>query len=86
MQTATHTDPPFSANRLQTPKNLEEQLLLKRFSQGESSAFWELWQRHLDYLYYRCLGWMGGNPTDAEDALSRAMLKAEKKLPILSLH
>ena len=38
--------------------------------------FWQLWQEYRDYLYSRCLKWMGGNPMEAEDALSRAMLKA----------
>ncbi|AOY82773.2 sigma-70 family RNA polymerase sigma factor [Moorena producens JHB] len=47
------------------------------FSQKE---FWQQWQQYQDYLYRRCLRWMGGNPTDAEDALSRAMLKAWEKV------
>ncbi|MCU0545758.1 MAG: sigma-70 family RNA polymerase sigma factor [Oscillatoriaceae cyanobacterium Prado104] len=41
--------------------------------------FWPLWQQHQDYLYRCCCKWMG-NPTDAEDALSRAMLKAWEKV------
>jgi RNA polymerase sigma-70 factor (ECF subfamily) len=44
-------------------------------------AFWQLWQQNRDYLYRCCLRWMGGNPTDAEEVLSRAMLKAWDKLP-----
>ncbi|NEO76884.1 sigma-70 family RNA polymerase sigma factor [Moorena sp. SIO4G3] len=47
------------------------------FSEKE---FWQQWQQYQDYLYHRCLRWMGGNPTDAEDALSRAMLKAWEKV------
>ena len=42
--------------------------------------FWQLWQEYRDYLYARCLKWMGGNPMEAEDALSRAMLKAWEKV------
>ncbi|MEG4811906.1 sigma-70 family RNA polymerase sigma factor [Microcoleus sp. F8-D3] len=42
------------------------------------SAFWKLWQDNQDYLYRCCRKWMG-NPTDADDALSRAMLKAWEK-------
>jgi RNA polymerase sigma factor (sigma-70 family) len=42
--------------------------------------FWVQWQEHRDYLSRCCIKWMGGNPTDAEDALSRAMLKAWEKL------
>ena len=44
------------------------------------SDFWQLWQEYRDYLYARCLKWMGGNPMEAEDALSRAMLKAWEKV------
>lgn len=43
------------------------------------SNFWQQWQHYRDYLYRCCIKWMGGNPTDAEDALSRAMLKAWEK-------
>ena len=41
--------------------------------------FWQQWQQYQDYLYHCCVKWMGGNSTDAEDALSRAMLKAWEK-------
>ncbi|XWK91082.1 MAG: sigma-70 family RNA polymerase sigma factor [Phormidium sp.] len=44
------------------------------------SAFWQLWQQHHDYLYRCCVKWMEGNTAEAEDALSRAMLKAWEKL------
>ncbi|MEH1865090.1 MAG: sigma-70 family RNA polymerase sigma factor [Nostoc sp.] len=45
-----------------------------------SEAFWQLWEQYRDELYRRCIKWIGGNPTDAEDALSRAMLKAWEKV------
>lgn len=45
------------------------------------TEFWHLWQQYQDYHYSRCLQWMGGNVNDAEDSLSRAMLKAWKKWP-----
>ncbi|BAZ53990.1 ECF subfamily RNA polymerase sigma-24 factor [Nostoc sp. NIES-4103] len=45
-----------------------------------SSAFWQLWELNQDYLYRCCFRWMGGNHTDAEDVLSRAMLKAWEKI------
>ena len=48
--------------------------------QKDCADFWLLWQEHQNYLYHRCLNWMGGNPTEAEDALSRAMLKAWEKV------
>ncbi|MCJ8282050.1 MAG: RNA polymerase sigma factor [Rivularia sp. ALOHA_DT_140] len=81
MQISTYEICFISTSRLQTPKKLEEKLLLERFSRGDMSAFWELWQQHRDYLYYRCLSWMGDNFHDAEDALSLASLKALDKLP-----
>lgn len=46
----------------------------------DCADFWLLWQEHQNYLYHCCLRWMGGNPTEAEDALSRAMLKAREKV------
>ncbi|HLP89670.1 MAG TPA: sigma-70 family RNA polymerase sigma factor [Nostocaceae cyanobacterium] len=42
--------------------------------------FWQQWYQYQDYLYCCCIKWMGGNYTDAEDALSRAMLKAWGKV------
>lgn len=45
-----------------------------------SATFWQFWQQYQDDLYRCCLKWMSGNPTDAEDALSRAMLKAWEKV------
>lgn len=70
---------PFAEVKTETES--EEQTLLKRLSQGDKSAFWPLWARHQHYLESRCRTWMGGNPTDAEEALSRASLKAWNKLP-----
>jgi RNA polymerase sigma factor (sigma-70 family) len=61
--------------------NPDEQILLKRLSEGDRSAFWLLWNQHQAYLYRRCLGWTGGNRTYAEEALSQASLKAWAKLP-----
>lgn len=42
--------------------------------------FWQQWQKYQDYLYRCCLKWMGSNPIDAEDVLSRVMLKAWEKV------
>lgn len=60
---------------------LEEQQLLQRLAAGEINVFWQLWQPHHKYLYSRCIGWMGSNLMEAEEALSLAMLKAREKLP-----
>jgi len=40
------------------------------------SAFWDVWLAHRDYLRAHALRFSGGNLSDAEDALSDAMLKA----------
>lgn len=45
-----------------------------------AKAFWLQWDQYRDDLYRCCIKWMGGNSTDAEDALSRAMLKAWEKV------
>ncbi len=44
-----------------------------------SSFFWQQLQQHRESLYFCCLKWMGGNSIEAEEALSRAMLKAWEK-------
>ncbi len=62
-----------------------EQLLLERISQGDKSAFWQLWDQHKDYLYYQCLKRMGNNIDDAQEALSYSMLRAWEKLPKYAL-
>ncbi|MGF1677482.1 MAG: RNA polymerase sigma factor [Rivularia sp. (in: cyanobacteria)] len=80
MPTATHTVLSCNTNTLQSRKNLEKQLSLKYFCQDQNSAFWQLWQQYQDYLHHRCLNWMNGNPTNAEDALSRVMFKAWEKV------
>jgi RNA polymerase sigma-70 factor (ECF subfamily) len=53
---------------------------LRGCSEELGKGFWQQWQQYRDYLYRCCIKWMGGNPTDAEDALSRAMLKAWEKV------
>lgn len=46
---------------------------------GVEAIFWSQWQEHRDYLYRCCLKYLG-NSTDAQDALSEAMLKAWDKI------
>ncbi len=48
-------------------------------SSDTSTNFWQQWEQHQDYLYRCCLKWMDGNAANAEDVLSRAMLKAFEK-------
>jgi RNA polymerase sigma-70 factor (ECF subfamily) len=55
--------------------------LLRRVAGGSTQAFWMLWDLYKGPLYRLCLWQMGGVQADAEDALSRAMLRALEKLP-----
>lgn len=41
-----------------------------------SEAFWAVWMRHRDYLFGRCLKWLGGNRHDAEDVMSKGAVSA----------
>lgn len=59
----------------------EEQKLLNRLAQGDRNAFWSLWESYRNYLYHRCLVWMGGNYDDAQEVMSLVALKAWSKLP-----
>ncbi|MEM9506146.1 MAG: RNA polymerase sigma factor [Cyanobacteria bacterium P01_E01_bin.35] len=59
----------------------KEQILLTRVAQGDRRAFWSLWESYQNYLYHRCLVWMGGNHDDAQEVMSLAALKAWDKLP-----
>jgi RNA polymerase sigma factor (sigma-70 family) len=54
---------------------------LREIAAGDSSAFWKVWETYRKYLYALCLRQMGGSHSDAEDALSRAMIKACDRLP-----
>ena len=56
------------------------QALLDSLAQGNSCAFWELWGLYRTHLYQICLSHMVGVREDAEDALSRSMLRALDKL------
>ena len=62
--------------------NLDSQVT--RFSgdrlEDISTVFWSLWQQYKNDIYRCCFKWMNYNPTDAEDALSLAMLKAWEKV------
>ena len=53
---------------------------LRGCSEELGKGFWQQWQQYQDYLHRCCTKWMGGNQTDAEDALSQAMLKAWEKV------
>jgi RNA polymerase sigma factor (sigma-70 family) len=59
----------------------EVRQLLDSLADGNTSAFWNLWDIHKGRLYQLCLWQMNGVREDAEDALSRCMLRALEKLP-----
>ncbi|MGK7893452.1 MAG: RNA polymerase sigma factor [Xenococcus sp. (in: cyanobacteria)] len=65
----------------QSSATLDETILLNKLAQGDRNAFWQLWERYRNYLFHRCLTWMGGNHDDAQEAMSLASLKAWEKLP-----
>lgn len=69
----------FKNVKTEAEAELKEQFLLRNRSQSENTDFWKLWAQYRDYLYQRCLTWMGGNHEDAQEALSRATLKAWEK-------
>ncbi|NEP82946.1 MAG: sigma-70 family RNA polymerase sigma factor, partial [Okeania sp. SIO3B3] len=58
-------------------KGRNTQKLEKEDTENE---FWQVWCDHRDRLYRCCLRLMNCNQTDAEDALSEAMLKALHKV------
>jgi RNA polymerase sigma factor (sigma-70 family) len=68
---------------LVSPLEPEEQAraILESIAEGDQIAFWALWQRHQEHLFAVCLRQMRGIHADAEDALSRAMLRALDKMP-----
>jgi RNA polymerase sigma factor (sigma-70 family) len=41
-----------------------------------AADFWAVWMRHRDYLYRRCVRWLGGDQHDAEDVLSKGAVNA----------
>jgi RNA polymerase sigma factor (sigma-70 family) len=62
----------------------EVRRLLRSLADGNMSAFWTLWDAYKVHLYHVCLCQMDGVREDAEDALSRCMLRALEKLPRMS--
>jgi RNA polymerase sigma factor (sigma-70 family) len=79
----TDSAPPF-ASRNHEPlaeSDDETRTLLVSIAEGDRSAFWALWQKYQKHLFAVCLRQMGGIHADAEDALSKAMLKALDTMP-----
>ena len=79
----------IGGDRPMQPRRKERDLSMGRQRQCDGAAtgsddivseFWQLWQEMHDQLYRCCLRLMNYNSTDAEDALSQAMLKAREKV------
>ena len=81
MQVTINRVQPVPLETVETQRQITEQRLLNRLSRGDRAAFWQLWEQHRPYLRDRCLQWMNGDRTEAEEALSQATLKAWDKLP-----
>jgi RNA polymerase sigma factor (sigma-70 family) len=54
---------------------------LRHVANGDSAAFWRLWEEHEKYLYRICLHQLGGVQEEAEDALGVLMVKLLEQLP-----
>lgn len=59
----------------------DDLLLLRSVRRGDDAAFWNVWQHYRRHLYEVSLRHMSGAQADADDAMSRSMLIARKKLP-----
>jgi RNA polymerase sigma factor (sigma-70 family) len=59
----------------------DDLLLLRSMRSGDDTAFWNIWQRYRRHLYEVSLRHMSGMQADADDAMSRSMLIARRKLP-----
>jgi RNA polymerase sigma factor (sigma-70 family) len=58
--------------------NQTGEMSLVEFPAGDA-GFWELWERHQQTFFQKCLQLMGGDRDEAQDALSEAMLHAREK-------
>ena len=65
---------------------VHERALLRSLGHGDDAAFWALWEQYQRHLYAVCLRQMNGAHFDAADAVSRAMLVAQSKLPSYAAH
>lgn len=58
--------------RQQTCKKHQDQLM---------DSFEKFWRQHQEYLYRRCLHWMGGHHANAEDVLTQVAFNVWEKWP-----
>ena len=67
--------------KVQNHIECDEQILLTRLSQGDRKAFWQLWIRYQQYIYYCCHRWMKRNYDNTEYAFNQVMLNTWNQLP-----
>lgn len=78
-QTINHRVSSILVKTIKTQTEVEDKFLFTNYSRSNDTDFWTLWVQYQDYLYQCCFIWMKGNPTEAQEALSRASLKAWEK-------
>lgn len=61
--------------------DIGEQILLMRLALGDRTAFWQLWIRYQQQIYYCCHARMRSNYDDTEYAFNQVMLKVWNRLP-----
>lgn len=52
---------------------------------ADQTDFWRIWLTHRDYLQRHSLRFSNGNPADAEDAMSEAMLRAVQAFSLAAI-
>jgi RNA polymerase sigma-70 factor (ECF subfamily) len=67
--------------KIQHQLDIDEEVLLVRLSQGDRTAFWQLWIRYQQHIYYRCHTWMRNDYDHTEYAFNRVMFKTWSQLP-----
>jgi RNA polymerase sigma factor (sigma-70 family) len=67
-------------NQLQIAGSCHGKKQLVILTAVDKNLFWHFWQEYKNILRSRCLIWVNGNTTMAEDLLSDVMLKAWQKI------
>lgn len=69
-----------TGNQLQIAGSCDAKKQLVILTAVDKNLFWHFWQEYKNILRSRCLIWVKGNTTMAEDLLSEVMLKAWQKI------
>lgn len=79
--TPTETTRPIKRQRSRSASSNRIPAEVRTSALGKVQGFWGVWVQHQEYLRGHSLRWMSNNLEDAEDALSNAMLLAQRKYP-----